>query len=108
MNVISLFVESGGFDLEFERAGFNVIWTNKCDSSIFEIYKKSPKYHVEYYRCGLLKDQDISSCDGVIGGPHHVKHGVKVASNLDLKTKRSVVLGVYQDRKLEKAKVLCH
>ena len=37
MNVISLFAECGGLDLEFERAGFNVVWTNKCDSSIFEI-----------------------------------------------------------------------
>ena len=41
MNIISLFAGCGGLDLGFERAGFNVIWANECDSSIFETYRKN-------------------------------------------------------------------
>ena len=85
MNVISLFAGCGGLDLGVERAGFNVIWANECDSSIFETYRRNhPNTVLNTTDVRLLKDQDIPSCDGVIGGPH-VKHGVKVANNLDLK-----------------------
>ena len=41
MNIISLFAGCGGLDLGFEKAGFNVIWANECDSSIFETYRKN-------------------------------------------------------------------
>ncbi len=70
MNVISLFAGCGGLDLGFERAGFNVIWANECDSSIFETYRKNhPNTMLNTTDVRLLKDQDIPSCDGVIGGP---------------------------------------
>lgn len=70
MNVISLFAGCGGLDLWFERAGFNVIWANECDSSIFETYRKNhPNTMLNTTDVHLLKDQDIPSCDGVIGGP---------------------------------------
>lgn len=86
MNIISLFAGCGGLDLGFERAGFNVIWANECDSSIFETYRKNhPNTILNTTDVRLLKDQDIPSCDGVIGG-HHAKHGAKEANNLDLKT----------------------
>ena len=70
MNVISLFAGCGGLDLGFERAGFNVIWANECDSSIFETYRRNhPQTMLNTSDVCLLKDQDIPSCDGVIGGP---------------------------------------
>ena len=70
MNIISLFAGCGGLDLGFERAGFNVIWANECDSSIFETYRKNhPNTMLNTTDVRLLKDQDIPSCDGVIGGP---------------------------------------
>lgn len=85
MNIISLFAGCGGLDLGFEKAGFNVIWANECDSSIFETYRKNhPNTILNTTDARLLRDQDIPSCDGVIGD-HHVKHGVKVVNNLDLK-----------------------
>ena len=53
-----------------ERAGFNVIWANECDSSIFETYRKNhPNTMLNTTDVRLLKDQDIPSCDGIIGGP---------------------------------------
>lgn len=70
MNVISLFAGCGGLDLGFERAGFNVIWANECDPSIFETYRRNhPQTMLNTSDVCLLKDQDIPSCDGVIGGP---------------------------------------
>lgn len=70
MKIISLFAGCGGLDLGFERAGFNVIWANECDSSIFETYRKNhPNTMLNTTDVRLLKDQDIPSCDGVIGGP---------------------------------------
>ena len=70
MNIISLFAGCGGLDLGFERAGFNVIWANECDSSIFETYRKNhPNTMLNTTDVRLLKDQDIPSCDGIIGGP---------------------------------------
>lgn len=70
MNVISLFAGCGGLDLGVERAGFNVIWANECDSSIFETYRRNhPNTVLNTTDVRLLKDQDIPSCDGVIGGP---------------------------------------
>lgn len=70
MNVISLFAGCGGLDLGFERAGFNVIWANECDSTIFETYRKNhPKTMLNTTDVHLLKEQVFPSCDGVIGGP---------------------------------------
>ena len=70
MNIISLFAGCGGLDLGFKRAGFNVIWANENDSSIFETYRKNhPNTILNTNDVRLLKDQDIPSCDGVIGGP---------------------------------------
>lgn len=70
MNIISLFAGCGGLDLGFKRAGFNVIWANECDPSIFETYRRNHSCTIlNTTDVRLLKDQDIPSCDGVIGGP---------------------------------------
>lgn len=70
MNIISLFAGCGGLDLGFARAGFNVIWANECDSSIFETYRKNhPNTMLNTTDVRLLKGQDFPPCDGVIGGP---------------------------------------
>ena len=65
MNIISLFAGCGGLDLGFERAGFNVIWANECDSSIFETYRKN-------HPNTILNTTDVRL--------------LKEANNLDLKT----------------------
>lgn len=70
MDVVSLFAGCGGLDLGFERAGFNVKWANENDSSIFETYRRNHLNTIlNTTDVRLLKDQDIPSCDGVIGGP---------------------------------------
>lgn len=70
MDVVSLFAGCGGLDLGFERAGFNVKWANENDSSVFETYRRNHLNTIlNTTDVRLLKDQDIPSCDGVIGGP---------------------------------------
>ncbi len=70
MNIISLFSGCGGLDLGFEKAGFNVIWANEWDASIVETYRSNhPDALLNTTDVRLLKDQDIPSCDGIIGGP---------------------------------------
>lgn len=70
MNVISLFAGCGGLDLGFEKAGFNVVWANEFDTSIVETYRANhPNTVLNTADVRSLKDQDIPSCDGVIGGP---------------------------------------
>ncbi|MEO1375889.1 MAG: DNA cytosine methyltransferase, partial [Cyanobacteria bacterium J06635_10] len=39
MNVVSLFSGCGGLDLGFHQAGFNIIWANEYDKSIWDTYE---------------------------------------------------------------------
>ncbi|MCJ8279833.1 MAG: DNA cytosine methyltransferase [Rivularia sp. ALOHA_DT_140] len=39
MNIVSLFSGCGRLDLGFEQAGFNVIWANEYDKSIWDTYE---------------------------------------------------------------------
>jgi DNA (cytosine-5)-methyltransferase 1 len=37
-NIVSLFSGCGGFDLGFQKAGFNVLYANEYDKSILLIF----------------------------------------------------------------------
>lgn len=109
MDVVSLFAGCGGLDLGFERAGFNVKWANENDSSIFETYRRNHLNTIlNTTDVRLLKDQDIPSCDGVIGGPP-CQSWSEGGKQLGLEDPRGqIVLRVCQNCQDEKAKVLCH
>lgn len=71
MNIVSLFSGAGGLDLGFKQAGFNVIWANEFDKSIWSTYQKN---HPEtFLEKRSIKDLDlqkeIPDCDLIIGGP---------------------------------------
>jgi DNA (cytosine-5)-methyltransferase 1 len=37
-NIVSLFSGCGGFDLGFQKAGFNVLYANEYDKSIWDTF----------------------------------------------------------------------
>lgn len=69
MNIISLFSGAGGLDLGFKRAGFNILWANEFDKSIWETYVKNHNTPLDTRDIRLIKSSEIPDCDGIIGGP---------------------------------------
>ncbi len=43
MKIVSFFSGAGGLDLGFEKAGFDIIWANEYDRTIWETYEKNHK-----------------------------------------------------------------
>lgn len=69
-NVISLFAGCGGLDLGFSQAGFNIVWANEYDKSIWETYKKNhTQTKLDTRSITDIQIEDIPDCIGVIGGP---------------------------------------
>ena len=83
MNVLDLFSGCGGLDLGFTQAGFNVIWANEYDKSIWDTYELNhPKTTLD--RRDILdikKSEEIPECIGIIGGPpcqrKRVRRGIR-------------------------------
>lgn len=70
MNVVSFFSGAGGLDLGFKQAGFNVIWANEFDSSIWQTYEHNHPDTILDKRCiTQIKANDVPDCVGIIGGP---------------------------------------
>jgi len=68
--ILSLFSGCGGLDLGFQSAGFDIIWANEYDKTIWKTYEANhPQTHLHR---GDLRDVPTSrmpDIDGVIGGP---------------------------------------
>lgn len=69
MNIISLFSGAGGMDLGFAKIGFNVIWANEYDSTIWETYEKNHNIFLDKRDVRKVSSEEIPECDGIIGGP---------------------------------------
>ncbi|AFY58197.1 DNA-methyltransferase Dcm [Rivularia sp. PCC 7116] len=70
MNIVSLFSGCGGLDLGFEEAGFNVIWANEYDKSIWDTYEfNHPNTQLDKRDIRKIVPDDIPDCIGIIGGP---------------------------------------
>lgn len=69
MNIISLFSGAGGLDLGFKRAGFNILWANEYDKTIWETYEKNHNTRLDKRDIRAIPSDDIPGCDGIIGGP---------------------------------------
>jgi len=70
MKVVSLFAGAGGLDLGFKKAGFNIIWANEYDKSIWETFEKNfPKTKLDKRSIVDIDVSEIPDCDAIIGGP---------------------------------------
>lgn len=69
MRLVSLFAGAGGMDLGFEKAGFNVIWANEYDNTIWETYERNHSANLDKRDIRKINILEIPNCDGIIGGP---------------------------------------
>ena len=70
MKIVSLFTGAGGLDLGFEKAGFEIVWANEFDKSIWETFKLNfPHIKLDKRSIIDVPSQDIPETDGIIGGP---------------------------------------
>ncbi len=70
MNIISLFSGCGGLDLGFTQAGYQVIWANEYDKSIWKTYRYNhPETYLDTRDIRYIKSKEIPECLGIIGGP---------------------------------------
>ena len=70
MNIVSLFSGCGGLDLGFHQAGFNIVWANEYDKSIWDTYEfNHPNTQLDKRDIRKIPPDDIPDCIGIIGGP---------------------------------------
>ena len=70
MKLVTFFAGAGGLDLGFSKAGFDVIWANEYDKSIWETYEKNHKgVFLDKRSITDVPTNEVPECDGIIGGP---------------------------------------
>ncbi|XZN89153.1 MAG: DNA cytosine methyltransferase [Microcoleus sp.] len=70
MNIISLFAGCGGLDLGFRLAGFNPVWANEYDKSIWDTYQfNHTNTLLDRRDIRQINSEEVPDCVGIIGGP---------------------------------------
>jgi len=69
LKIVSFFAGAGGMDLGFQNAGFDIIYANEFDKTIWETYEKNHKAKLDRRDICSIKSEEIPNCDGIIGGP---------------------------------------
>jgi DNA (cytosine-5)-methyltransferase 1 len=70
MKIVSLFSGCGGLDLGFEKSGFDIIWANEYDKTIWETFEKNfPKTKLNKKSIVEVESSEVPDCNGIIGGP---------------------------------------
>lgn len=70
MKLVSLFTGAGGLDLGFEKAGFNVVWANEFDKTIWDTFKSNFSHaKLDSRSITEVPSSEIPEAVGIIGGP---------------------------------------
>lgn len=69
MKIVSLFSGAGGLDLGFEKAGFDIVFANEFDKTIWATYEKNHSAPLDKRDIRMISSNEIPDCDGIIGGP---------------------------------------
>jgi DNA (cytosine-5)-methyltransferase 1 len=69
MKIVSLFAGAGGLDLGFEQAGFEVVFANEYDNTIWQTYEANHSCKLDKRDIRKIQSSEVPDCDGIIGGP---------------------------------------
>ena len=70
MDIVSLFAGCGGLDLGFKLSGFNIVWANEYDSTIWKTFENNfPGICLDKRSITEIDPSEIPDCVGIIGGP---------------------------------------
>ena len=69
MGIASFFAGAGGLDLGFEQAGFEVVFANEYDQTIWQTYEANHPCKLDKRDIREIQPSDVPYCDGIIGGP---------------------------------------
>jgi DNA (cytosine-5)-methyltransferase 1 len=70
ITIASLFTGAGGLDLGFKKAGFDIVWANEKDRTIWETFEYNfPNTKLDKRNIVTVPVSNIPSVDGIIGGP---------------------------------------
>lgn len=70
MDICSLFSGAGGMDLGFQKAGFNIAWSNEFDKNIWATHELNfPNTILCKESISDIEHKTIPDCIGIIGGP---------------------------------------
>ncbi len=70
MKLVSLFSGAGGLDLGFKKAGFEIIWANEYDRSIWETFTSNfPETYLDKRDIVKISSDEIPEAIGIVGGP---------------------------------------
>lgn len=70
LKVISLFSGCGGLDLGFEKAGFDIVWANEYDNTIWDTFRLNfPNTPLDTRSILNIPSSEIPQAHGIIGGP---------------------------------------
>lgn len=70
LDIISLFAGCGGLDLGFRLAGFNPVWANEYDRTIWDTYQfNHTETTLDRRDIRKINSDEVPDCIGIIGGP---------------------------------------
>lgn len=69
IKVASFFAGMGGLDTGFVNTGFDIVYANEYDTTIWETYEANHKIKLDRRSIMDIESKDIPDVDGFIGGP---------------------------------------